>query len=47
MDVDKIKLLSPTCAVFSFGELALVLTEEKVWCIIDKNGKVIWHDISN
>jgi hypothetical protein len=44
MEVDKIKLLSPTCAVFSHGNLSLVLTEQNIWVIINKEGKVIWHD---
>jgi len=44
MEVDKIKLLSPTCAVFSGGNLALVLTEQNIWVIINKEGKVIWYD---
>lgn len=41
---DGIKLLTPTCAVFSGGNLSLVLTEQNKWVIINKDGKVIWHD---
>jgi hypothetical protein len=41
---DKINVLSNTCITFSNGQLALVLSEEGVWIMINKAGKVIWSE---
>lgn len=42
--MDIIKILTPNCATFNNGELALVKSEEGIWIIINKSGKVIWSE---